>query len=106
MGRGTQHIYSDIHKKNQERLEFSSSWIFMYFFTNIQMNNFTIDMAAKSQTLNSSSKLRISRQNMMLNFMEIKSNESKLTQKEISKQLGFADSTSERYRDDINMESP
>ena len=63
-------------------------------------------MAAISQTLNSSSKLRICRQNMMLNFMEIKSNEPKLTQKEISKQLGFADSTSERYSDDNNMDSP
>ena len=70
------------------------------------MINFTIDMAAKSQTLNSSSKLRISRQNMMLNFMEIKSNEPKLTQEEISRQLGFSDGSSVQYRDDINMQSP
>ena len=38
--------------------------------------------------------------------MEIKSNEPRLTQKEISRQLGFSDSTIKRYRDDINMDSP
>ena len=42
----------------------------------------------------------------MLKFMEIKSNEPKITQKEISKQLGFYDSTFKRYRDDIDMDSP
>ena len=38
--------------------------------------------------------------------MEIKSNEPQLTQKEISKYLGFSDSTIRRYRDDINIDSP
>ena len=41
---------------------------------------------------------------MMLNFMEILSNEPKLTKKEISKHLGFPDSTTKRYRDDINKD--
>ena len=43
---------------------------------------------------------------MMLKSMEIKCNESKLTQKQISNQIGFSDSTIKRYRDDINMNSP
>ena len=44
------------------------------------MNNFTIDMAAKSENLYSNSILRLYKQNMMLKFMKIKSNEPKLTQ--------------------------
>ena len=44
-------------------------------------NCFTTDLPAKSETLNSSSILRIYEQNMMLIFKEIKSNEPKLTQK-------------------------
>ena len=43
---------------------------------------------------------------MMLKLMEIKSNEPRLTQKEISKQLTYSVSTVKRYRDDINMDSP
>ena len=62
-------------------------------------------MAAKSEKLNSNSMLRLYKQNM-LKFTEIKSNEPKITQKEISKQLGFSDGTIKRYRDDINMDSP
>ena len=51
------------------------------------MNNFTIDIAAESENLNSKSKVQLYKQNMMLKFIDIKSNEPKLTQKEISKQL-------------------
>ena len=64
------------------------------------MKNFTIDMAAKSETLNSNSIVRLNKQNMMLNFMEIKSNEPKLTHKQICNQLEFSKSTNKRYRDD------
>ena len=42
----------------------------------------------------------------MLKLMEIKSNEPKLRQTQISNQLGFSDSTVKRYSDDINMNSP
>ena len=65
------------------------------------MNNFTIDMAVKSENLNSNSILRLYKQNMMLNIMEIKSDEPKLTQKQISSQLGYSDTTIKRYRDDF-----
>ena len=43
---------------------------------------------------------------MMLNFMEIRSNNPKMTQKQICKELGTSDSTIKRYRDDIKMNSP
>ena len=69
------------------------------------MANFTIDMAARSETSNSKAKVRLYKQNMMRKFMEIKSKEPKLTRKEISKQLGFSGSTNERYRDNIIMYS-
>ena len=70
------------------------------------MDSFTIDMAVKSENLNSISILRLCKQKMMLKFMEIKTNEPKLTQKQISNQLGFSDSTIKRFRDDIQMDSP
>ena len=38
--------------------------------------------------------------------MEIKSNEPKSTQKQICNQIGYSDSTIERFRDDIQMDSP
>ena len=63
-------------------------------------------MAVKSENLNSKSILRLYKQNMMLNLMELKSNEPKLTQKQICNQLGYSDSTIKRYRDDISMDSP
>ena len=64
---------------------------------------FTIDMAADSENLNSNSILRLYKHKMMWKFMEIKSEEPKLTQKQNSNQLGFSDSTIKRYRDDIRM---
>ena len=70
------------------------------------MKNFTIDMAAKSENLNSNSILRLYKQNTMLKFLGTKSNEPKLTQKQICYQLGYWDSTIKRYRDDISMDSP
>ena len=76
----------DITQKiNQDRIEIYSSEIFEYFFTIKQLNNFTSDIAAKSENLTSNSILRFYKQNRMLKFMEIKSNEPKLSQKEISK---------------------
>ena len=41
----------------------------------------------------------------MLKIVEIKSNEPKLTQKEISKQTGLSDSTIKRFKDDKNMDN-
>ena len=63
-------------------------------------------MAVKSENFNSNSIFWLPKQNMMLKFMEIKSNEPKLTQKQICNQLGYSDSTIKRHRDDISMDSP
>ena len=63
-------------------------------------------MAVKSKKLNSNSILRLYKQNKMLKIMEIKSNEPKLTQKQICNQSSYSDSTIKRYRDDISMDSP
>ena len=38
--------------------------------------------------------------------MERKSNEPRLTQKQICIQLGYSDSTNKRYRDEFNMDFP
>ena len=70
------------------------------------MNKITIDIAAFSENLNSNSILGLCKQIMMLKIMARKSNEPKMTQKQICNQLGYSDSTIKRYRDDINMDSP
>ena len=70
------------------------------------MKNVTIDMAVKSENLNSNSMLRLYKQNLTLKLMEIKGNEPRLTQKQICQQLGFSDSTFNRYRNDISVDSP
>ena len=70
------------------------------------MNTFTIDKAAKSETLGSTSILRFHNQNIMLTIMEIESKEPRITRKQICNELGFSDSTIQRYGDDINMDSP
>ena len=69
-------------------------------------NNFTIDQLTKAQTLDPNSINRLYKINMMLNFMEIRSNNPRMTQNQICKQLGTSDSTIKRYRDDIKMDSP
>ena len=57
------------------------------------MNDFTFDKAAKAETLKSNSILRVYEEKMMLTFVEMKSNEPKLTQKEISEQMRTSDTT-------------
>ena len=46
-------------------------------------NNFTIDQLTKSQSVDPNSINRIYKMKLMLNFMDIKSNNPKMTQKEI-----------------------
>ena len=69
-------------------------------------NKFTIDQLSKSETIDPNSINRLYKINKMLDFMEIRSINPRLTQKQICNQLGFSDSTIKRYRDDINMVSP
>ena len=61
----------------------------------------TIDSASKSQNLDSNSILRLSKQNIIIIFMEIKINGPKLTQKQIAKQMGISDNTINRYRNTL-----
>ena len=101
MGCGIGHSSSPIHTENSKSLCF-----FLLIFTINQTKNFTIDMAAKSESLNSNSILRLYKQNFLLKIMEIKSEEPKLTQKQNSNQLVCSDSTINRYRDDTKTDSP
>ena len=57
------------------------------------MNKYTIVMATKSENVNSNSILLLYKQKMMLKIMEIKSNECRLTQKQICNQLGVSNRT-------------
>ena len=70
-------------------------FLYTYFKINLK-NNFAIDMAAKSKISKKNSISPLYKENMMFKFMEVKSNEPKLKQKQISKQLGFFDSTIKR----------
>ena len=69
-------------------------------------NRFTIDQLSKSETVDPNSINRLYKINKMLDFMEIRSNNPRMTQKQICNQLGTSDSTIKRYRNDINMDSP
>ena len=69
-------------------------------------NRFTIDQLSKSETIDPNSINRLFKINKMLDFMEIRSNNPRMTQKQICNQLGTFDSTIKRYRNDINMDSP
>ena len=67
---------------------------------------FTIDQLSKSETIDANSINRLFKINIMLDFMEIRSNNPRMTQKQICNQLGTSDSTIKRYRNDIAMDSP
>ena len=69
-------------------------------------NKFTIDQLSKSETIDPNSINRLYKINKMLDFMEIRSNNPRMTEKQICNQLGTSDSTIKRYRNDINMDSP
>ena len=69
-------------------------------------NRFTIDQLSKSELIDPNSINRLYKINRMLDFMEIRSNKPRMTQKQICNQLGTSDSTIKRYRNDINMDSP
>ena len=69
-------------------------------------NRFTIDQLSKSESIDPISINRLYKINKMLDFMEIRSNNPRMTQKQICNQLGTSDSTIKRYRNDINMDSP
>ena len=67
--------------------------------------NFTFDLAVISESSSSNSIIRLYKQNKILNSMDNKNDNPRRTEKQISKQLRFSESTIERYRDDIQMDS-
>ena len=69
-------------------------------------NTFSLEQISKTGNLDANLILRQYKLDLMSRFMEMKSNNPKFTQKQISKELGFSDSTLKRYRNDINMQSP
>ena len=69
-------------------------------------NKFNIDQLTKSESIDQNSINRLYKLNMMLDFVEIRSNNPRMTQKQICSQIGTSDSTIKRYRNDIAMDSP
>ena len=67
---------------------------------------FSYDNMIESKSIEPNDLIRTYKLDRCCDFMEVKFNNPKLTQKQICKQLGFSDSTIKRYRDDIKMDSP
>ena len=67
---------------------------------------FSYDNMIKSKSIEPNDLIRTYKLDRCCDFMALKYNNPKLTQKQICKQLGFSDSTIKRYRDDIKMDSP
>ena len=70
------------------------------------MNTYSLEQISKTGNLDSDLILRHYKLDLMNKFIEIKSNNPKLTQKGIAKQIGYSDSTLSKYRKDVNMKSP
>ena len=69
-------------------------------------NKFTIDQPSKSETIDPNSINRLYKINKMLDFMAIRSNDPRMTQKQICKELKISDSSIKRIRNEIEMDSP
>ena len=67
---------------------------------------FSYDNMIKSRSIEPGDVIRTFKLDRCCDFMEIKYDNPKLTQKEICNQLGFSDRVIRRYRDDIKMDSP
>ena len=69
-------------------------------------NTFSLEQISKTGNLNADLILRQYKLDIMARFMQRKSECPRLTQEQISKELGYSSSTVKRYRNDINMRSP
>ena len=70
------------------------------------MNTYSLEQISRTGNLDINLILRQYKLDLMCKFMDIKSNNPKLTQKQIAKQIGSSDSNLSRYRKDINTTSP
>ena len=69
-------------------------------------NTFSLQQIPQTGNLDSNLSLRQFKLHVMVRFMETKDMSMRLTQKEITKELGYPTSSLQRYRRDINMLSP
>ena len=67
---------------------------------------FSYDNMIKSKSIEPNDLIRTYKLDRCCDFMELKYNNPRMTQKQICNQLGFSDSTIKRDRDDIKMDSP
>ena len=69
------------------------------------MNNYSLNQLSRTGSLDSNLTLRQYKFDLMTRFLEMKSTNLKLFQKEIAKQIGFSDSTLSQYRKDKKLMS-
>ena len=69
-------------------------------------NTFSLQQISKTGNLDSNLKSRQYKLNHMADFLRMKYEKPKLKQSELANQLGYSFSTSQKYRNDINMVSP
>ena len=69
-------------------------------------NSFSLQQIQKTSNLVANLISRHYKLNLMADFMRIKYENPKMKQSQIADQLGLSSSSSQRYRNDINMLSP
>ena len=69
-------------------------------------NSFSLQQIQKTSNLHANLISRQYKLNLMADFMKVKYENPKMKQSEIANQLGMSSSTLQRYRNDINMQSP
>ena len=78
-----------------------------YTLSNKQMKNtFSLQQISRTSNLDASLLSRQYKLNLMVDFVRVKYENTKLKQSEIANKLGLSSSTLQRYRNDINILSP
>ena len=69
-------------------------------------NSFSLQQIQKTSNIDANLISRQYKLNLMADFMKVKYENPKMKQSEIANQIGMSSSTLQRYRNDINMQSP
>ena len=69
-------------------------------------HSFSLQQIQKTSHLDANLKSRQNKLNLVAHFMKVKLEDPKMKQSEVANQLGLSSSTTQRYRNDINMLSP
>ena len=69
-------------------------------------NTFCLEQISRTGNLDATLILRQNKLDFMARFMELKSINPKMEQKDIAKDLGYSNCTLQRYRYDRKMQSP